>query len=60
MRCQANKNGSYVECELGNPMKRNTKVRAGSNSQLLMKEFILLSLILICLCVRNDKLIARL
>lgn len=60
MRCQATKNGSYVECDLGNPMKRNTKVRTGSDSQLLMREFILLSLILICLCVRNDKLISRL
>lgn len=27
MRCQANTNGSQVECDLGNPMKRNTKVR---------------------------------
>lgn len=27
MRCQANKNGSYVECDLGNPMKRNTKLK---------------------------------
>uniref|UniRef100_H2TAK4 Integrin subunit alpha 7 n=1 Tax=Takifugu rubripes TaxID=31033 RepID=H2TAK4_TAKRU len=25
MRCQANQNGSHVECDLGNPMKRNTK-----------------------------------
>lgn len=27
MRCQANTNGSQVECDLGNPMKRDTKVR---------------------------------
>lgn len=27
MRCQANKNGSQVECDLGNPLKRNAKVR---------------------------------
>lgn len=53
MRCQANKNGSYVECDLGNPMKRNTKVSTGSDSQLLKRKFILLSLILRCLCVRN-------
>ncbi|XP_075881427.1 integrin alpha-7 isoform X2 [Nelusetta ayraudi] len=25
MRCQANTNGSQVECDLGNPMKRDTK-----------------------------------
>ncbi|XP_056886385.1 integrin alpha-7 isoform X4 [Takifugu flavidus] len=27
MRCQANQNGSHVECDLGNPMKRNTKLK---------------------------------
>lgn len=27
MRCQANQNGSQVECDLGNPVKRNSKVR---------------------------------
>uniref|UniRef100_A0A8D0D3P6 Integrin subunit alpha 7 n=1 Tax=Sander lucioperca TaxID=283035 RepID=A0A8D0D3P6_SANLU len=27
MRCQANQNGSQVECDLGNPVKRDTKVR---------------------------------
>lgn len=53
MRCQANKNGSFVECDLGNPMKRNTKVRAEGDSQLVMKEFILLSFILICLWVKK-------
>uniref|UniRef100_A0A8C8A2K2 Integrin subunit alpha 7 n=1 Tax=Oryzias sinensis TaxID=183150 RepID=A0A8C8A2K2_9TELE len=26
MRCQANQNGSQVECDLGNPVKRDTKV----------------------------------
>uniref|UniRef100_A0A3P8VLE7 Integrin subunit alpha 7 n=1 Tax=Cynoglossus semilaevis TaxID=244447 RepID=A0A3P8VLE7_CYNSE len=26
-QCQANQNGSQVECDLGNPVKRNTKVR---------------------------------
>lgn len=26
MRCQANQNGSQIECDLGNPVKRNTKV----------------------------------
>ncbi|XP_030584543.1 integrin alpha-7 isoform X2 [Archocentrus centrarchus] len=27
MRCQANQNGSQVECDLGNPVKRNTKLK---------------------------------
>lgn len=27
MRCQANQHGSQVECDLGNPVKRDTKVR---------------------------------
>ncbi|XP_077386386.1 integrin alpha-7 isoform X2 [Festucalex cinctus] len=27
MRCQANQNGSDVECDLGNPVKRNTKLK---------------------------------
>uniref|UniRef100_A0A8C4GPT4 Integrin alpha-7 n=1 Tax=Dicentrarchus labrax TaxID=13489 RepID=A0A8C4GPT4_DICLA len=27
MRCQANQNGSQIECDLGNPVKRDTKVR---------------------------------
>ncbi|XP_057702290.1 integrin alpha-7 isoform X3 [Corythoichthys intestinalis] len=27
MRCQANQNGSEVECDLGNPVKRNTKLK---------------------------------
>ncbi|XP_041636597.1 integrin alpha-7 isoform X2 [Cheilinus undulatus] len=27
MRCQANQNGSQVECDLGNPMKRDTKLK---------------------------------
>lgn len=27
MRCQANQNGSQVECDLGNPVKRDAKVR---------------------------------
>uniref|UniRef100_H3DBH0 Integrin subunit alpha 7 n=1 Tax=Tetraodon nigroviridis TaxID=99883 RepID=H3DBH0_TETNG len=31
MRCQANKNGSFVECDLGNPMKRNTKLKFSIN-----------------------------
>uniref|UniRef100_A0A667ZLE4 Integrin subunit alpha 7 n=1 Tax=Myripristis murdjan TaxID=586833 RepID=A0A667ZLE4_9TELE len=28
VRCQANQNGSRAECELGNPVKRDAKVRA--------------------------------
>lgn len=35
MRCQANTNGSQVECDLGNPMKRDTKVR-NAHARLLM------------------------
>ncbi|XP_037629562.1 integrin alpha-7 isoform X1 [Sebastes umbrosus] len=27
MRCQANQNGSQVECDLGNPVKRDTKLK---------------------------------
>uniref|UniRef100_A0A1A8LAD3 Integrin, alpha 7 n=4 Tax=Nothobranchius pienaari TaxID=704102 RepID=A0A1A8LAD3_9TELE len=27
MRCQANQNGSQVECDLGNPVKRNAKLK---------------------------------
>uniref|UniRef100_A0AAX7V977 Integrin alpha-2 domain-containing protein n=1 Tax=Astatotilapia calliptera TaxID=8154 RepID=A0AAX7V977_ASTCA len=27
MRCQANQNGSQVECDLGNPVKRNSKLK---------------------------------
>uniref|UniRef100_A0A672IBF0 Integrin alpha-2 domain-containing protein n=1 Tax=Salarias fasciatus TaxID=181472 RepID=A0A672IBF0_SALFA len=27
MRCEANPNGSQIECDLGNPVKRDTKVR---------------------------------
>uniref|UniRef100_A0A8C5DSH4 Integrin alpha-2 domain-containing protein n=1 Tax=Gouania willdenowi TaxID=441366 RepID=A0A8C5DSH4_GOUWI len=27
MRCQANQNGSQIECDLGNPMKRDTKLK---------------------------------
>ncbi|XP_053171229.1 integrin alpha-7 isoform X2 [Scomber japonicus] len=31
MRCQANQNGSQVECDLGNPMKRDTKLKFSIN-----------------------------
>ncbi|XP_061687854.1 integrin alpha-7 isoform X2 [Syngnathoides biaculeatus] len=31
MRCQANQNGSDVECDLGNPLKRNTKLKFSIN-----------------------------
>ncbi|XP_061639952.1 integrin alpha-7 isoform X3 [Phyllopteryx taeniolatus] len=31
MRCQANQNGSDVECDLGNPVKRNTKLQFSIN-----------------------------
>ncbi|XP_069547008.1 integrin alpha-7 isoform X2 [Brachyistius frenatus] len=31
MRCQANQNGSQVECDLGNPVKRNTKLKFSIN-----------------------------
>uniref|UniRef100_A0A3B5BAJ1 Integrin subunit alpha 7 n=1 Tax=Stegastes partitus TaxID=144197 RepID=A0A3B5BAJ1_9TELE len=31
MRCQANSNGSQVECELGNPVKRDTKLKFSIN-----------------------------
>ncbi|XP_054641276.1 integrin alpha-7 isoform X3 [Dunckerocampus dactyliophorus] len=31
MRCQANQNGSEVECDLGNPVKRNTKLKFSIN-----------------------------
>ncbi|XP_070700412.1 integrin alpha-7 isoform X2 [Pempheris klunzingeri] len=31
MRCQANQNGSQIECDLGNPMKRNTKLKFSIN-----------------------------
>ncbi|XP_040015351.1 integrin alpha-7 isoform X3 [Xiphias gladius] len=31
MRCQANKNGSQVECDLGNPVKRDTKLKFSIN-----------------------------
>ncbi|KAL6112204.1 itga7 [Pungitius sinensis] len=31
MRCQANQNGSYVECDLGNPVKRDTKLKFSIN-----------------------------
>ncbi|XP_034440879.1 integrin alpha-7 isoform X1 [Hippoglossus hippoglossus] len=31
MRCQANQNGSQVECELGNPVKRDTKLKFSIN-----------------------------
>uniref|UniRef100_A0A671YM01 Integrin subunit alpha 7 n=1 Tax=Sparus aurata TaxID=8175 RepID=A0A671YM01_SPAAU len=27
MRCQANQNGSQIECDLGNPVKRDTKLK---------------------------------
>lgn len=29
VNCMANKNGSYANCDLGNPFKRNAKVRKG-------------------------------
>uniref|UniRef100_A0A3Q3MDN6 Integrin, alpha 7 n=1 Tax=Mastacembelus armatus TaxID=205130 RepID=A0A3Q3MDN6_9TELE len=31
MSCQANQNGSQVECDLGNPVKRNTKLKFSIN-----------------------------
>uniref|UniRef100_A0AAQ4RQ52 Integrin subunit alpha 7 n=1 Tax=Gasterosteus aculeatus aculeatus TaxID=481459 RepID=A0AAQ4RQ52_GASAC len=31
MRCQANQNGSQVECDLGNPVKRDTKLKFSIN-----------------------------
>ncbi|CAJ1050448.1 integrin alpha-7 isoform X1 [Xyrichtys novacula] len=31
MRCQANQNGSQVECDLGNPMKRDAKLKFSIN-----------------------------
>nr|XP_020451271.1 integrin alpha-7 isoform X2 [Monopterus albus] len=31
MRCQANQNGSQVECDLGNPVKRDTKLTFSIN-----------------------------
>ncbi|XP_068568435.1 integrin alpha-7 isoform X1 [Cebidichthys violaceus] len=31
MRCQANQNGSQVECDLGNPVKRETKLKFSIN-----------------------------
>ncbi|XP_051804526.1 integrin alpha-7 isoform X1 [Acanthochromis polyacanthus] len=31
MRCQANPNGSQVECDLGNPVKRDTKLKFSIN-----------------------------
>ncbi|KAM4588465.1 integrin alpha-7 isoform 2-T2 [Odontesthes bonariensis] len=31
MRCQANQNGSQVECDLGNPVKRNTRLKFSIN-----------------------------
>ncbi|KAF3690044.1 Integrin alpha-7 H36-alpha7 [Channa argus] len=31
MRCQANQNGSQVECELGNPVKRDSKLKFSIN-----------------------------
>uniref|UniRef100_A0A672Y752 Integrin subunit alpha 7 n=1 Tax=Sphaeramia orbicularis TaxID=375764 RepID=A0A672Y752_9TELE len=31
MRCQANQNGSQVECDLGNPLKRNAKLKFSIN-----------------------------
>ncbi|KAM6927399.1 integrin alpha-7 [Xenentodon cancila] len=31
MRCQANQNGSQVECDLGNPVKRNAKLKFSIN-----------------------------
>ncbi|XP_029357523.1 integrin alpha-7 isoform X2 [Echeneis naucrates] len=31
MRCQANQNGSQVECDLGNPVKRGTKLKFSIN-----------------------------
>ncbi|XP_041837357.1 integrin alpha-7 isoform X2 [Melanotaenia boesemani] len=31
MRCQANQNGSQIECDLGNPVKRNTKLKFSIN-----------------------------
>ncbi|XP_054472207.1 integrin alpha-7 [Anoplopoma fimbria] len=31
MRCQANLNGSQVECDLGNPVKRDTKLKFSIN-----------------------------
>ncbi|XP_051271456.1 integrin alpha-7 isoform X3 [Dicentrarchus labrax] len=31
MRCQANQNGSQIECDLGNPVKRDTKLKFSIN-----------------------------
>ncbi|XP_019126273.1 integrin alpha-7 isoform X1 [Larimichthys crocea] len=31
MRCQANQNGSQIECDLGNPMKRDAKLKFSIN-----------------------------
>uniref|UniRef100_A0A8D3BNJ5 Integrin alpha-2 domain-containing protein n=1 Tax=Scophthalmus maximus TaxID=52904 RepID=A0A8D3BNJ5_SCOMX len=35
MICQANQNGSQVECDLGNPVKRDTKVKKQIQSKLI-------------------------
>lgn len=45
MRCQANKDGSQVECDLGNPLKRNTKVRELCEVSQSLEEIISYSLI---------------